>query len=232
MSQVKIIKINEPLKKIDFKYLSYLPKESIDRINRYKRYEDAYRSYLGELLRRQMISSFLHCGCKNLEFYHNEYGKPFVKTEKDCYFSISHSGSYVVGIIDNSLVGIDIEKVERTEDDLPICYMHEKEIKKINSFSEPYDICNYFYFLWTMKEAYLKGIGTGLSKKLSSFWVEKNDKNGITIEDGESSLYHFNVLNSINVDADYVLSTVGNSKNVYHYISDTEFLAKVGKKHG
>lgn len=229
MSRIEIIKITEWPMRREFQYLSYLPKECIARIKRYRRDEDAYRSYFGELLRRKMIGSFLNCDCKDLQFYSNEFGKPFVKTSSKCYFNISHSGSYVVGIIDDDVVGIDIEKAELSEEDIPICYMHKEEIRKLTNFSDKCSLINYFYFLWTIKEAYLKATGKGLAKEMSSFWVDRNGKNEIRIEDEESSELQFKVYESISIEEDYVLSMVGNSPPAFYYTDDKKFLEDIGK---
>ena len=101
----------------------------------------------------------------------NAYKKPYIK-DNTYYFNISHSGNYLVIIISDKEVGIDIQR--KIEIDLRISnrFFHHKEVEYINQ----YNSINRFFTVWTIKESYIKFLGMGLHKKLNQFIVEENVK--------------------------------------------------------
>lgn len=92
---------------------------------------------------------------------YNEKGKPYLKND-NIYFNISHSKDLIAIIIDNKECGIDIEYIdyERKIDKLIPRVLSPIEQLKFNKAVDKYE---YFYKIWTIKEAYLKYIGTGIS---------------------------------------------------------------------
>ncbi|PIF04385.1 MAG: hypothetical protein CSA86_02065 [Arcobacter sp.] len=93
-------------------------------------------------------------------------GKPFLKNSKNIDFNITHSGHWVACAIDVNDVGIDIEYMK----DINLTDFEEilttKEISYINNKQEN------FYQIWTLKESYIKALGTGIYHSLSSFSIE------------------------------------------------------------
>ena len=92
-------------------------------------------------------------------------GKPYLCNFKDIYFNLSHSGDYVVCVVSNKPVGIDIQKIINVEDLLMRRVCSEKEYEKI---IESKDINNEFTKLWTQKEAVLKKSGIGINGDLKN----------------------------------------------------------------
>jgi 4'-phosphopantetheinyl transferase len=95
-------------------------------------------------------------------------------------FNISHSGEYFLIALSHHLVGIDIE-VHRSRSHLQQIaqrFFSDPEWKYLESFEESGQVAG-FYTLWTRKEAFIKGVGQGLSYPLRSFSVL--DKNGRVI---------------------------------------------------
>ncbi len=105
------------------------------------------------------------------------------------HFNISHSGEWVVCALDNKPIGIDVEQMskQRTLDiannggyDKLFTKMEKDYLTnsqnnhpKNNLSNNLHDtITERFYRLWTLKESYLKAIGTGLSQSLQSFSIE------------------------------------------------------------
>jgi 4'-phosphopantetheinyl transferase len=89
-----------------------------------------------------------------------EFGKPYLKSAKDVYFNISHSGSMVMCALHVSPVGVDIEQVKPYSDAVARRIMSDAERK---SFLSSQDKKTLFFKIWTLKEAYLKYSGAGLS---------------------------------------------------------------------
>lgn len=115
---------------------------------------------------------------------YNEYGKPFLESKK-LYFNISHSKNLIAIIISDKDCAIDIQYVNETKN-------HDKNIHNILSESEIIEYKNsdnknnYFYMLWTKKEAVLKYCGTGINlKQLKKINNYNNVKTKLIAQDRE-----------------------------------------------
>ena len=100
---------------------------------------------------------------------YNKYGKPYLKNIPNLYYNISHTNDednlYLVLVIDNEEVGIDIELIKSRKDSLIRYCTNDLEYHLIiNS----HNIDKEFTRLWTKKESYLKCIGTGITKDLKN----------------------------------------------------------------
>lgn len=132
----------------------------------------------------QVASAELNLPMESLEIMEDRNGKPYFAGYRDVCFNLSHSSPKAAIAISPREIGIDIEK-ERTINPTAIAedFFHKREIghlKNCPDISRQWE----FFRLWTLKESYLKAIGTGLSDSLSSFSVV--DESGIcpgTIED-------------------------------------------------
>ena len=168
--------------------LKYLSEEEIAKANRYKIEDDKIRSLLSSYLLKYVLKD------NNVDNYNiivNEFGKPYLEGNK-FYFNISHSHDFVVCAISNKEVGIDIEKV-RPVNELVLnkCFTNEEKdfVKNEQDFIK----------VWTLKESYIKHIGTGLKTKLNSFSVISNQNlnrlndlmfTSLKVEDYQMSICH------------------------------------------
>ncbi|EON73886.1 4'-phosphopantetheinyl transferase family protein [Lysinibacillus sphaericus] len=113
---------------------------------------------------------FKETGCKEIQFEFGPYGKPYVKLPgyADLHFNISHTGHYLVGAVSvGSFIGIDIECLRPIEFDCIDYFMSEQEIAQFNKFTLEEEKLDYFYTIWTLKEAYAKMLGVGLNMNLA-----------------------------------------------------------------
>lgn len=110
-----------------------------------------------DVKKEKMVSTIL----KNKyigDYYLNEFGKPL---NKDKYFNISHSHGYIALIIDQVPVGIDIEKVRLSDEDLRNYISNEEEKKYVHDDES-------FFEVWTNKEALVKANGNGINRKINT----------------------------------------------------------------
>lgn len=103
------------------------------------------------------------------------HGKPFLATpshEPPIYFNLSHSGDYIVLIFSITEVGIDIEYTNRNTkiEKMARRFFHPIEYETLLSLDER-NKKKHFFLLWTIKEAFLKGLGSGLSLSTNSFYA-------------------------------------------------------------
>lgn len=117
-------------------------------------------------------------------YVYNEMGRPSL-ADSTLDFNLSDSGDYVVLAVSDRAVGIDIER--RKKNHLTIakrCFCPE-EYADIAAVSDPEEQELRFRMYWTMKEAYVKCVGSGLTIPLDSFrvvWDEDDTRSHIIIE--------------------------------------------------
>ncbi|MFJ5671441.1 4'-phosphopantetheinyl transferase family protein [Bacillus safensis] len=141
---------------------------------------DARRTLLGEVLVRQTIHDMYDLPIDQIVFETEGNGKPFVCHLPSFHFNLSHSGDWVVCAVDDAPVGIDIEEIKPI--DLAIAKRFFSADEYQDLLSKPAERQEaYFFHLWSMKEAFIKLTGKGLSYGLSSFTARLS-------EDGQAAL--------------------------------------------
>jgi len=109
------------------------------------------------------------------EIVKSPMGKPGLKKERNIKLSISHCEGAVAVLIADHEVGIDVERVRKFEREAARRVLTEKEWNVLSLVNENPD--ELFFRYWTLKESYIKALGTGLTYPLKniSFTIE-NDK--------------------------------------------------------
>ena len=145
-----------------------------------------YKNYLAEhkkkefLVGRFMLKSILahNLGVvpRQIEFARNNYGKLYLRNnlqkniKKKIKFNLSHSCGLVVCVLTQEReIGIDVEKVNRELLEIAKRFFSQEEIQYILQ-QAPFQN-EAAYKVWTLKEAYIKAKGIGLSLDLRSFNV-------------------------------------------------------------
>lgn len=144
-------------------------------VERLKNRKAAIMSLAAGLLLQEVIERECGISPDNLKIYTNKNGKPYIDRCYDFYFNISHSDNILVLAYGNREMGIDVEKLK--EDDIAVakrCFTaDEYDYIRQNPADETKTEQEYrFCRVWTMKEAYLKYMGTGISVPLNSFNVD------------------------------------------------------------
>ncbi len=111
-------------------------------------------------------------GLKTPVHYHrNKHGKPYLTERSDIYVNWSHSGDYVVCVVSDREVGIDLQKMDREPgENLFRKALTETERKSCEGMISE-DRKRRFYEYWSIKESFLKALGTGFHISLSRFEV-------------------------------------------------------------
>lgn len=137
----------------------------LEKANRYSYDKDKKLCIIGYLLLLFALYTDNVCH-KNIKFDYNEYGKPEIKTLPDKHFNISHSDKVAVCSLGSTSLGIDVQDWIHDYEDIIETVCSEKEKSYINQST---DKKKSFTKIWTMKESYLKCIGTGLIDELNRF---------------------------------------------------------------
>jgi 4'-phosphopantetheinyl transferase len=102
---------------------------------------------------------------ENPVFEYNEHGKPSIVGHPEIHFNLSHCKAAAVCVVSDQPVGIDVESIREYKESLAHYAMNDEEVRQIEASAHP-DVA--FIHLWTMKEATLKLIGTGISDDLKT----------------------------------------------------------------
>lgn len=127
----------------------------------FRKREGALRCLAGEALLRCAL------GTEDYTLERHKAGKPRVRGREDFHFNISHAGSWVVLAFGNTPVGVDVE-VSRER--FPIRRFSARFFAPEEQDFVRTD-AGRFLQVWTGKESYLKYLGGGIDRKLSSFSV-------------------------------------------------------------
>lgn len=140
-------------------YYELMTQDKKERVNRYRFVDDKKRTVAGEILARQMISQWCQVEETFITFSGNQYGKPYA-IDLPVHFNISHSSNLVVCAIDDNPVGIDVELIREIDLSIArrVCTKHELEYVYSGQFYKR------FFRVWTLKEAYFKCAGTGITE--------------------------------------------------------------------
>ena len=119
------------------------------------------------------------------QFGKNPYGKPFIQHDLPIplRFNISHThGIVVLALACNSDIGVDVEWTQGTRDIVEIVQHCFSPIEVRQLLQLPVEQQHERFFdLWTLKEAYIKARGKGLSIALTEFSYVFSDDGSKTL---------------------------------------------------
>jgi 4'-phosphopantetheinyl transferase len=152
----------------------HLLSEERRRLTRFRQPEDSAREATGRGVLRFLLGGYLQLPPAEVALAAGPHGKPVLAASASVRleFNLSHSGEWVLlAFARGGRVGVDLER-ERPVDEERIAreFFHPAEVQEWER-QEPRERLTAFFRLWTLKEAYLKALGTGLSKVPSSFRV-------------------------------------------------------------
>lgn len=137
---------------------------------------------LGELLVRYALKTCFGWGKGDYEIVRGEHGKPYVTGQNGAFFNLSHSGEYIVCAVSDGEVGVDVERRGVARLAVSSRFFETREQAILSELTGEEQSCLFFDY-WSVKESFLKYTGSGLSRSLSSFYVDKTPA-GISIYEG------------------------------------------------
>lgn len=102
-----------------------------------------------------------------------KYGKPFFAEYPDIFFNLSHCSGLAVCLFSDAECGADAEPIRQVRMRIAGRVFSDEELCTLQNAENP-DL--FFTRLWTLKEAYVKAIGVGVSYPMRevSFCLERN----------------------------------------------------------
>lgn len=168
------------------RFYSGVSRERQEKIDRLRRQEDKKRSLAAEVLLMAALKREKGESADALRFSYGACGKPYLEgPENNYYFNLSHSGSRVLCALAETEVGCDVEQISGRNWKCAERFLTQQEADWIRQNTrcgeklapgqtEAYKsmLCR----LWTLKESFVKNIGTGITSPLHglSFFMEND----------------------------------------------------------
>lgn len=143
-------------------------KERVEKAMRMRHDEDKLRSLLVEKILNDLLLENNLISETPVELEYDKYGKPSVKNHGNINISLSHAGDYVACMVADAPCGIDIEKIDRNYKKILTRVFTQEEL-------EAGDSDMFYATLWTLKEAVVKAMGTGITQDFREFTVLGNE---------------------------------------------------------
>lgn len=189
-----VTRLDEPeLRSASRHYLALLSDEEQTRQRRFHFEKDRHRYLVTRALVRSTLSRYAGIAPLDWRFETNAYGKPSIAHDspelRRLSFNLSHTDECVVlALADRVALGVDVEKaVPRFSVlDLAQRFFAPSEAQSLLSLPPAQESRRFFEY-WTLKEAYIKARGMGLSIPLDRFSFDLSGEREIRlrVEDGE-----------------------------------------------
>lgn len=115
----------------------------------------------GFCLLAQMVKEWKNVSISEADVVRNENGKPYFKDQTMPFFNISHSGEFVVCVVSDFEVGIDIEKIALHPLKIAKRFIGEQVYEKL--LQEPESTRQHAFCVeWTKMESLVKKQGRGV----------------------------------------------------------------------
>jgi 4'-phosphopantetheinyl transferase len=160
--------------KLDQRMTAALSAEETQRATCFLRQEDRQRYSFSHGMLRAVLGYYLSVDPQSIVYKNNPFGKPSLwqsVSEPDICFNMAHSAEMVaVAVTCRAAVGIDVECMREIQevDHIITRNFSPEEQRYLRGSSERQDL-ERFFTCWTLKEAFIKAIGMGLSYPLQTF---------------------------------------------------------------
>jgi 4'-phosphopantetheinyl transferase len=159
-------------------YAALLDERERERHGRYLFPHSRHAFLVSHALVRTVLSRYADVPPADWRFDLNEHGRPELVLPPGCppvRFNLSHTGGLaVVGVTLERDLGVDVEDRQRRGRPLLIAdhYFAPPEVSALRQLPTTAEQLNRFFDHWTLKEAYMKARGIGVSLGLSNFWFD------------------------------------------------------------
>ena len=164
-------------------YEAVLSNQEAERYRRFQFDKDRRGYLVAHALLRHALSKYAGLPASQWQFDIGEHGKPALQSSvlPDLHFNLTHTEDLAACVISSGRrCGIDAENVHRKNrlDAVARRMFAEEELAQLDEKN----IVTQFYAFWTLREAYLKALGTGLAGSSKDFYFDvKQCKQGVEL---------------------------------------------------
>lgn len=150
-----------------------LAHDELARAGRFRFERDRRRFIVARGSLRTILGEYLEHPPSHIQFGYEDHGKPYLAGWGALHFNVSHSNELaLMALCLNHRVGIDIEFKNRDRATMDVAkHFFASEEVAVLSGLETGARSDAFFAIWSMKEAYIKGRGEGVSLGLDTFAV-------------------------------------------------------------
>jgi 4'-phosphopantetheinyl transferase len=161
------------------RWREFLSPDERERADRFRFEIDRRRYSTARAVLRILLAGYLATSPEQLIFSYSEKGKPELSqptSTRGLSFNVSHSGAAaLLGFSLRKQIGVDVEKIRSDFDTDAIAKRFFSAREQEQLFKEPAERRHEIFFrCWTLKEAFIKALGEGLSHPLHRFDVSLN----------------------------------------------------------
>lgn len=141
--------------------------EELDRCRRLVFEHHRRRQLVACALLRQLLSIHLQRPAEQLRWQKAAHGKPYL-ADGSCHFNLTHSENVAALAVASQELGLDVEDRTRRVEYFALGkrFFAPAEALELERSAHPRE---FFFEIWTAKEAYIKALGDGLSHPLDQF---------------------------------------------------------------
>lgn len=163
-------------------YDNLLAQEEKERCDRFRHVTSRERYLIARWLLRTSLSRYVDIDPRDWQFSKNQFGRPEIALPNlsALRFNLSYSGeAALLGVAWARDIGVDLEYVNTSIDVMQLARHHfaPLEVEQLESVPDKRRR-DLFFTIWTLKEAYVKARGMGLSFPLKEFAVFPNNDHG------------------------------------------------------
>ena len=147
--------------------ITYVSTERRTKIDRCAKRKDKILSLAAGLLLETALSD---AGVADRTIIVGDNGKPYLASG-EIFFNLSHSGDRVMCAVSDREVGCDVQQTGEINLKIADRFFSPDEKMFLDSITDENEKIDVFFRLWTLKESYIKMLGTGLKMPLKSFSV-------------------------------------------------------------
>jgi 4'-phosphopantetheinyl transferase len=173
--EIRTVRLDQPDELVDA-LACQLSTAELERARRYYFDRDRRRFIVARGELRRLLARELEVGAQAIEFAYGRHGKPSLAPPLDgagLRFNLAHSDDLaVIALCRDREVGVDVEAIRPMQDEAHLvstCFSQREQEEYLRV--DPAGRTAAFFSGWTRKEAFIKGLGKGLSQPLDSFDV-------------------------------------------------------------
>ena len=153
-------------------WLGDVPEPKRTRIRQQKNTQAAITQLCSDRLLAYALFMCRGLDARELERQDEPGGKPSFVDPRAPHFSLSHSGRFALCALADSPIGADVERIRPIKDEVARRVLSDLEYREYLASKDPEQ---YFFWLWVLKESYLKLTGAGLSGGLKEACFSLSD---------------------------------------------------------